>query len=523
MSELKRAMGEAETLPVVDPSRTAVVADELAEREICSGLLHVRGAVAEIDGLVKVEDFHAPARGEIVRAAFALHRAGEAIDEMTVAAYLTRRRVFDRFGGVAWLESFRAGVPNPKVLPTLARTVADLATARRVVEMAYRIAADGLSSTDAPRDFVERSVDRLARIAEARTSARVVVLEDVVARRRETWKRNRDEGLRPGGMPSGFPDLDRITRGLRLKAVSFAGALTGRGKTIYAMQIAKAVAGIEFNGEIAGVTYVSGEMDAEALHDRAVCALAGVSERDLERVMSKAPDEPGERPLSMTDRAAIWDAVVAAQAELERLPWAMYPHVAGIADIRAALRDSQRQWRERAADPKKAARPMLLVCDYVQMMKVKKADRHDIALGEFVYETKDIADRQNLHVLHLAQMTKSIRDNRGSGAAQAEDMKNASALAESASTVVYIHRPAYDMPKGSDKRSAMWPYTEFHVTKGRGHGLGEVPMIFEGKHYRFREPRGEEVAQMLEAADSGDRRKAYAPGKEPGAQKTWTE
>lgn len=533
-SEFDRAIGEADTASPIGPQQAASIADESAEHAICAGVIHVRDAASEIDGLCRPEDFFARPRAEIVRAALTLHRAGDSVDEATIAAALTRRRVLQGAGGIEWLRSFREPVPTLETLRTLARTVAELAHARRMVETARLIVSEGLASTDAPREFVERAVEKITGAAESRTTARVTHVSDVLDQLDKEWERNRREGLLPDGMPTGFDGLDLITHGMRLGEVSFVGALTGRGKSVYALQIANHVAGRVYNKRRVGVVYVSGEMSDKKLTLRGLCSRAQVSERDIARVMSGAPAVRNEPDLDPHEAAEIAQRVNVARDEMRRLPISYFAHVASINDIRAAIRDAARGWRERAFDPEDAATPMVVVVDYVQMMRVsKKTERHELALADFTYELKDIADRQSLHVICAAQMTKSIRD-RGAGSAQAEDMKNASALAESASTVIYIHRPAYDQPKGSERRLVQWPYSELQITKGRDHGLGEVPMMFEGKHYRFREPSRDEVHDLYErvkaastkagsADESAEAKKAYAPGNGPSVQRAWAD
>jgi hypothetical protein len=154
------------------------------------------------------------------------------------------------------------------------------------------------------------------------------------------------------------------------------------------------------------------------------------------------------------------------------------------------------------------------------MMKVRaNAERFELALGEFSYGVKSICDDENAHAVLASQMRDPSRDKDGNLASQsAEDMKGARALAESAGTSIIIDRPAYRCPERSAKREILWPYAIFQIAKGRNHGFGNVPMIFEGKHYRFRAPVGDEVDQMLaRAKDSGGKR--FAPGSSlPGAQ-----
>lgn len=520
---LEQAALEAETLPAIDRSETAVVSSERHEVALCAAFLHVRGAIDEARGIVKAEDLHAPARAELVRVAFGIAEVGGAVDELTVAAEMQRRRAFDRFGGDEWLATFSRRVPKIEVVRTIATRVAELAQARRLIETCRRVVADGLGSVDEPKMFLERSLTRVTLVAESRTEGRVELMAETVERSKKKWERAKAEGRTGGGIPTGYVALDALTRGMRPKQTTFVGAHTGRGKSVFAMNVTTHVAGSVFNGDVMGVVFVSGENDEEQMHDRALCSLAGVSERTLERVMCDAPDSQHEAPLSMVDRDALRERIEDAQAQLSRMPLAMFARAASVADVRSAVREAKRRFRELRPQPHwpegAVPRVGLMVIDYVQMMKIRaNAERQEIALGEYAYGIKSICDDEAAHAILPSQMRDPQRGPDGKPAEQSvQDLKGGRVLGESAATSILIERPAYGLPKLSKKRSILWPYTLFRISKGRNHGEGDVPMIFEGEFYRFRAPVGTEVDDMLaRARDAGGKR--YAPGSSlPGA------
>jgi replicative DNA helicase len=506
MSALEQSAAETATLPAIDPKATLAVADVASEARICAAAIFIKGAIDEICTLVKPDDMHKPAHAEVLRAVLSLAQTGDAIDEATVAAHLRRRRTFDAMGGDEWLASLREMVPSMETLRTLATTVAELAVARRVVETARRVVADGLASTEEPRAFVERAMSRMHTAGEQRAAVSVVLACDAADRLREKWERQRADGQDEAGMPTGFQGLDVLMGGLRWKTISLVAALTGRGKSVFSSQVANTLAGTIYNGHKVGVTIVSGEMDDEAWTVRSIASRAGVSERSMQRVMAGSPDRPGEKPIDPHDADLRWNYVIQSMADFRSSPIAIYPRIADVNQVRAAVRDANRQFRQNSSDPKNAPRTRLLIVDYVQMMRVStKAERHDIALQEFVYGLKDIADEQDLHVMALAQVNKGAKQRDFS----TEDMKNSSALGEAAHSVIYLNRPALEMEKASEKREKWWSYAEFQVTKGRSHGVGEIPMRFEGEFYRFVEPKPGEFDHLTGGRE--ERPKARAP------------
>lgn len=479
---------EAASLPVIDPRETAVVADDGAEIAVCAAVLHAAGAVSEVRDILVASDFHNEARGAIYRATLDLADTGDSIDEQTVASWLTRRRLFERYGGWGWLTAFRTGTPAPEHVRSHAKTVAELAVARRVVEAARAIVADGLSSPDEPAKFVSRAARRISEAATFRDRGKVRVMYDVMTERAEVVKREREEAL-SRGLPTGFHTLDSVTGGLRLKKTTYVGAETSGGKSVFAWQVATHIASVLFNGMRCAVVYVSGEMDEDELCDRGVCAMAGVSELRM-FAKERTPDEE--------------DRIVAAQNRLASLPIFIYARIASLEDIRAALRDADRQLSSLglASDPEKPLRVRLLVVDYIQMMRLPSADRHDISLGNFAGELKDMAKERDMHVLVPTQENTKQRRARADDTQTTQDLQHSTGMGQAADTVMFIRRKWLGMRgRPREERDPWKTHAEFRITKGRSHTAHAViPMRFEGEFFRFVEPEPGEFDHLNDGA-----------------------
>lgn len=490
MSE--NAAREAPELPVLDPRQTEILSDDGAEASIVSALVHSAGTVDEVRNILQPVMIHNAQRRVIVQAAYALTDEGEAIDEQTIASWLTRRKLFEKAGGWPTLVALRDATPDPSHARDHAKMVRELYRARRVVETARIIVADGLTNKDGAEEFVERSAERMAEATERPASDQVQLLYDVMRTRTAELEKIRHDGHELG-IPTGFDSLDRATRGMRPKGVSFVSAETGAGKTIYTWQVSMHVSSIRWNGQKQAVVYVSGEMDEGELADRGVCTAAGIGE---DRLISKFRTEDED------------ERIMNARAHLSRLPILIYAQIATIDDIRAAIRESRRILKAHAAKGDDVPHVGLVVVDYVQLMRMKKAERYDLALSDFAMELQDTAKRDSLHVLCAAQMnSKEMRKRGAMGAPATSDMKHSTGLGDAARSVMFIRRPWNEMEDAAPEDREPWRnYAEFKLTKGRSHTRGSIPMRFDGARYRFEEPDPGEFDHLAQLGRGASRR-----------------
>jgi len=100
----------------------------------------------------------------------------------------------------------------------------------------------------------------------------LIDLVDVISERAQKG------GIDIVGIPTGFPDFDRVTSGLRKKSLYYIVGRTGMGKTALALSFAYNIAKAGKN-----ILFLSLEMDAELLALRALAMHTGIPSDRIER------------------------------------------------------------------------------------------------------------------------------------------------------------------------------------------------------------------------------------------------
>lgn len=466
-------------LPVVDPRSTASLSLPEVERALLFAAIHL-GVAQEVAELLRPEHLHSEPLATVLTAVRDLLDAHETITEQTVAGWLRTRQKLE--GCRPALLELRGATCDTAALSTLARQVIDLADLRRTADACRRALAICLSSANDPASAREMALKAVADAGEQTTKGvEIVQMFDVGQQRRKEWADARDGKVpRVQSLPTGFHAFDRMTGGLRIKATSFFMADSGHGKTTFVDNIVAFVTGKHWNHERVATVVIAGEMEPEETWDRMICARAGVSERTLARIMQHAPDYDDEAPIDQHDRDAIMARIGDAMEYLESIPLFIYPSTADLNDIRRALRDAQRRCDENRGEGSPRSVVRYVVVDYAQMMRLPKAERHDLALGAFSNGCKEIAREFACHVSLTSQVS-------GDEIKHSKDLKNA------AHSVWQIRRPAKSMDPDDPRRADFEHYAELIARKGRNHGDGLIPLYFDGEKYLFRDPNPGEL------------------------------
>ena len=430
------------------------------------------GAVDDVAGLLNPNDLYTPAHPPILRAAIDLRSSNEATDVQSIASMLTRRRMLDRVGGVEYLRKLAAAPRQRDSVKTYCRLLSALARQRAVVDACRRVIADGTAGCDAPDLFVERASKRIADVCSIPSEDAPKLLRDVGRARVAELVSLKRSGLTPFGMPWDLPALNACTRGLLLPGVTVLAARSGAGKTIIGWQTARHVARTLYRGRRIGVLYVAGEMSAHDMWDNAVCSEAST---DLDYYAANVDTDP---------------RFVDAHVALEGLPISIRDRVASISDVRRAIREANAQFRE--TDPDVSVG--LIVVDFAQMMKMRDAERRELALTQFVYDLLDISKEYRAHTLVLAQENQGKAD----GEAGSGNLRGGSGMADAADQMIILRRPYLSMT-GDHDQPRWLNYAEFLVTKGRRNNLAVGVLRIEPEHSRVLMPTDKEMALYNEA------------------------
>jgi replicative DNA helicase len=205
-----------------------------AEESVLGSMLLSKDAIAEVLELLHSEDFYRPAHRTVFDAILEMYARGDAVDAVTVAEHLRRGGVLADIGGAPFLFTLVSGVPTAANAGYYARIVKEAGTLRRLIDVGTRIVQLGFET---PQD-VERAVDvaeaLVYQIAQGRFGEDYQSLRDVLTDTLEAIERLHDDHRELTGIPTGFPELDRLTSGLQNSNLVIVAARPAVGKCLAA-------------------------------------------------------------------------------------------------------------------------------------------------------------------------------------------------------------------------------------------------------------------------------------------------
>jgi replicative DNA helicase len=425
-------------------------------------------ALPKLDFL-QPEHFYLGSHRRMFAAARALRLAGTPIDAVTLASSLRSEGRLAEIGGSGALAETLSGVPAITNVTAYGERVYELARQRSIVLAAQRIAALGYEPIRDVQSYAEQSAATLATLSrEGLFRHPESNLTTIKARLKALLDHQQAGHGRKMGLPLGMGRLDELLAGLHGGQKVTVCALPGRGKTAFLLNVARANAKIGVGSAI----WVT-EMDRGECLERLVAAEASVDGQKL---------RTGELTMGQ------WERVFAATEVVGRWPIAIFAdpnaHVGTIAVGARRLAEGEMQARYGA--------PLGLVgVDYVQRLAPAPELRRDARKYDVVSHAtkalKNLAKELSLPVLELAQ-EKSKELDRVTGVRpkpDTGDTADSKEIGKEADVLVFLRRKPR-MRNGKAIGESDREITAI-VDKQRGGPSGEIDLIFETEHQRFKE------------------------------------
>ena len=266
---------------MVAPAERTLPHNLEAERSVLGAILVQNDAFNLAAQVIKGEDFYRDAHRRIFDGMAALSERSHAIDFVTLKEELSRSGNLDDVGGPAYVASLADGVPRATNVEYYAKIVKEKATLRNLIYAANKIVADAYGAeqeSDLILDEAERSIFA---VAEDRLKAGFVEMRDLVKENFPKIEQLFEQKRLITGVPTGFADLDGMTRGLQPGDLVIVAARPSMGKTSLVLNIAQHVAA---QPDLT-VGFFSLEMSKESLFLRMLTSEAHI---DSHRLMSGA-------------------------------------------------------------------------------------------------------------------------------------------------------------------------------------------------------------------------------------------
>lgn len=408
------------------------------ERALLGAVLHGYTGFPDLMRVVQGRDFIEPRHEEIWEAASRVYASGGTVDPLTVRTSLGAA-VNDLPTGPVFLHSLMEACPNVAAAAHYAERVADAAGRRRIRGATTYI--DQL--LEQPRELDEIAED-------ARQALDAAVLDGRQAQAMRVGEIIPDvldvaEKGSVRGLPTPWPDLDELTRGLKPGRLVIIGARPGVGKSLMGANMAAHVA--SRHGHTAYVASL--EMDRLEYGQRLLSAEAKV---DLTRLDNGALDD------------SHWTAIARATASIQGWPL--------IVDDEP--RQTVSRIRSRVRDLTRTQTVALVVVDYLQMLtprdtRMQKREQID----EATRGLKLLARELKVCVVAIAALNRASV-GRGDGKPTMGDLKESSGIESDADQVILLH-PDPEAP------------AELHVIvdKHRNGPTGERRLLKQGHYSRL--------------------------------------
>ena len=424
-----------------------------AERSVLGAILVHNDAFNLAVQIIDSRDFFRDAHRRVFERMIALNERNDAIDFVTLKEELVRSGELDDVGGPAYVASLADGLPRATNVEYYARIVKEKATLRNLIYAANRILTNAYEADQESDLILDDAESAIFSVADDRMKAGFVPMRDLVKDSFPKIEQLFEQKRLITGVPTGFADVDEMTRGLQPADLVIIAARPSMGKTSLVLNIAQHVS----TQPDLSVGFFSLEMSKEALFLR---LLTSVAQLDSHRLMSGA--------IGQKDYGRISHALETLSAM--RLFIDDTANI-GVLEMRAKARRLQAEHGL-----------SLLVVDYIQLMSSRgRFDNRTLELGAISRSLKGLAKELNVPVVVLSQLSRAP-EARSDHRPQLSDLRESGALEQDADVVALIYR---DDVYNRDPNSPDAGTAELLIAKQRNGPTGMVRLAFLREQTRF--------------------------------------
>ena len=429
--------------------------DRMAEQAVLGAIIIQNSILLQILDILNTDDFFSPANQHIFAAMqeMAAQEPPVPIDELTLLSQLESKQQLEQTGGVDYLNELSQRTPVADNAEFYANIVREKGQLRDIILTAHEVAKRG-QEEDAKNisEFIEDATDRLQSI-DARTRLKSYShLKEVLAINFEELEKVSESPENVTGVPTGFTELDDLTRGLQKGDLIIIAARPSMGKTALAINMALYASG---HAQIP-VLFFSLEMPKEHIAMRLICSEAKVNNRkllvgnleqdDWDKLM-EGTTHMMEAPLLIDDRSAI------------------SPNY-----IRKVIRQAKKEFPALG----------LVVVDYVQLMQSNlRNPSREQEMSEISRSLKAIAKEFSLPMVVLSQLNRGL-ERRTEKRPMMSDLRESGALEQDADVIFFIYRDEVYNEDTDDKGIA-----EISIAKHRNGEIGMRRLAFIGQYTKF--------------------------------------
>jgi replicative DNA helicase len=433
---------------------------EECERAILGAILNWPDVIDDVRGRLRPEHFYYERHARLYRTMLWLVDADppQPIDIRTVQARLERLEEFEATGGISYLATLDLDLPSIGHLDIYVQIVIELATKRKLVEVAATLAYEGRNGVR-PREAIANALRQLEAVENSSSGSDWLRMDDI---QDATMAKLETGGCGELYIPTGVPAVDAICGGWAIGKLTYVAGRPGHGKSAWAQQTAENVAMRKTVADRQPVGFVSIEMTAQELFLRSLARRTGM---------------PYQRLVKGGFTGDEWAVVNRAASEIHGSKMYIEPSSMGVSSVIATCSKLRRKYGAE-----------LFVIDYLGLLDTKDLrtrENRNLEVAEMSRRLCSFAKDEGVAVVALSQLKRpeSASANKRPGL---EALRDSGALEQDAFMVQFVWREV-------DAKNHFTSNAEVIIAKHRNGETGCVEMDFIGPRmmFRARSKRGE--------------------------------
>lgn len=427
------------------------------EEVVLGAILLDKDAIIAVMDILSPESFYKIEHSKIYKAMLGLFESTQPIEVISVIEKLRKSNELEIIGGIAYILSLSNKVSSSANIEFHARIVAQKFIQRELIRVSTTVIKDSFEDTKDVFDLLDSAEKGLYEITDKNMRRGYESIASVLHKAEKQVEIASNNVTGVNGVPSGFPDLDKITSGWQNSNLIIVAARPAMGKTSFVLSLARNAA-LDYRKPVA---LFSLEMSSIELANRLI-SMEGEIEGshikngrmdDTEWIkFNTSIKSLSEAPIFIDDTASL--NVFELRAKCRRL----YQH----------------------------HNISMVVIDYLQLMTAggteKKNNNREQEISYISRALKGLAKEINIPVIALSQLSRAAESG-STKKPQLSHLRESGAIEQDADMVLFIYRPDYydtdiqgDVPKG---------YTELIIAKHRHGSTGTVAMKFIDTFAKF--------------------------------------
>ena len=432
-----------------------------AEQAVLGAIFLDAEALVEAMAQIEPQDFYRRAHQIIFRSMIALNDRNENIDIITLKSQIESENTLEDVGGISYLTELSQVTPTASGVAHYAKIVKDKSTLRELIQAATKIVKEDYSQEGSVEEIVEAAEKGILNVSEKRNSTGFQAISDVLNSTMEHIDRLSQQNEEITGLPTGYPELDKMTAGLQPEELIILAARPAVGKTAFALNIAQNI-GTRTDRSVA---IFSLEMGAESLVNRMLCAEGTIEAGHL-------------RTGQLTEQE--WHNLIMAMGSLS--------NTSIFIDDTPGIKVSEIRARCRRLAQEKGNLGLILI-DYLQLIEGSGRESRQQEVSEISRQLKKLAKELKVPVIALSQLSRSV-EQRQDKRPVLSDIRESGSIEQDADIVAFLYREDYYQRQGTEEdkneeEQAVNDVIEVIIEKNRSGARGTVELLFKKEYNKF--------------------------------------